>query len=165
MSNAASAPSRIQAGSRGGGSTFTRTYASELPAAWASRIRRPSSTAGGIVTSILRRFQTSPTPTHAGQCAETLRPLPRHSGHGSTLSRRPAPDADTFLQTLRDPTSVSPVLLILLAVAICLLSLAALPRTVVTSPALAEQLTHRRLELALVGTSTLLVVVLAYMIF
>ena len=70
-----------------------------------------------------------------------------------------------FTQTLRDPTSVSPVLLILLAIAICLLGLAALPRPVVASPVLAEHLTHRRLELALAGTSTLLVVVLAYMIF
>ena len=70
-----------------------------------------------------------------------------------------------FTQTLRDPTSVSPVLLILLAMAICLLGLAALPRSVVASPVLAEQLTHRRLELALAGTTTLLVVVLAYMIF
>ena len=70
-----------------------------------------------------------------------------------------------FTQTLRDPTSVSPVLLILLAIAICLLGLAALPRSVVASPVLAEQLTHRRLELALAGTTTLLVVVLAYMIF
>jgi hypothetical protein len=70
-----------------------------------------------------------------------------------------------FTQTLRDPTSVSPVLLILLAFAICLLGLAALPRSVVASPVLAEQLTHRRLELALAGTTTLLVVVLAYMIF
>ncbi|MDX6517451.1 MAG: hypothetical protein QOF50_297, partial [Gaiellaceae bacterium] len=70
-----------------------------------------------------------------------------------------------FAQTLRDPTSVSPVLLILLAIAICLLGLAALPRSVVASPVLAEQLTHRRLELALAGTTTLLVVVLAYMIF
>jgi hypothetical protein len=70
-----------------------------------------------------------------------------------------------FAQTLRDPTSVSPVLLILLAIAICLLGLAALPRSVVASPVLAEQLTHRRLELALAGTATLLVVVLAYMIF
>jgi hypothetical protein len=70
-----------------------------------------------------------------------------------------------FAQTLRDPTSVSPVLLILLAIAICLLGLAALPRSVVASPVLAEQLTHRRLELALAGTTALLVVVLAYMIF
>jgi hypothetical protein len=70
-----------------------------------------------------------------------------------------------FAQTLQDPTSVSPVLLILLAIAICLLGLAALPRSVVASPALAEQLTHRRLELALAGTTTLLVVVLMYMIF
>ena len=70
-----------------------------------------------------------------------------------------------FTQTLRDPTSVSPVILILLALAICLLGLAALPRSVVASPDLAEQLTHRRLELALAGTTTLLVVVLAYMIF
>jgi hypothetical protein len=70
-----------------------------------------------------------------------------------------------FAQTLRDPTSVSPVLLILLAIAICLLGLAAVPRSVVASPVLAEQLTHRRLELALAGTTTLLVVVLAYMIF
>jgi hypothetical protein len=69
-----------------------------------------------------------------------------------------------FAQTLQDPTSVSPVLLILLAIAICLLGLAALPRSVVASPALAEQLTHRRLELALAGTTTLLVVVLTYMI-
>jgi hypothetical protein len=70
-----------------------------------------------------------------------------------------------FAQTLQDPTSVSPVLLILLAIAICLLGLAALPRSVVASPALAEQLTHRRLELALAGPTTLLMVVLTYMIF
>jgi hypothetical protein len=70
-----------------------------------------------------------------------------------------------FAQTLQDPASVSPVLLILLAIAICLLGLAALPRSVVASPVLAEQLTHRRLELALAGTTTLLVVVLTYMIF
>ena len=70
-----------------------------------------------------------------------------------------------FAQALQDPTSVSPVLLILLAIAICLLGLAALPRSVVASPVLAEQLTHRRLDLALAGTTTLLVVVLTYMIF
>ena len=69
-----------------------------------------------------------------------------------------------FAQALQDPTSVSPVLLILLAIAICLLGLAALPRSVVASPGLAEQLTHRRLDLALAGTTTLLVVVLTYMI-
>ena len=70
-----------------------------------------------------------------------------------------------FVQALQDPTSVSPVLLILLAIAICLLGLAALPRAVVASPVLAEQLMHRRLDLALAGTTTLLVVVLTYMIF
>jgi hypothetical protein len=69
-----------------------------------------------------------------------------------------------FARALQDPTSVSPVLLILLAIAICLLGLAALPRAVVASPSLAEQLTHRRLDLALAGTTTLLAVVLTYMI-
>lgn len=70
-----------------------------------------------------------------------------------------------FVQAIQDPTSVSPVLLILLAIAVCLLGLAALPRSLVASPVLAEQLTHRRVELALAGTTTLLVVFLAYMIF
>jgi hypothetical protein len=116
--------------------------------------------------------------SETGSFASIFRPLagtvPARSG-GTKLAAgapasRPSPrkggvlGAD-FTQTLRDPTSVSPVLLILLAIAICLLGLAAIPRSVVASPVLAEQLTHRRLELALAGTATLLVVVLAYMIF
>jgi hypothetical protein len=94
----------------------------------------------------------------SGQTAIAAPKSPKPRGRGGVLG------AD-FTQTLRDPTSVSPVLLILLALAIALLSLAALPRTVVASPALAEHLTNRRLELALAGTSTLLLVVLAYMLF
>jgi hypothetical protein len=70
-----------------------------------------------------------------------------------------------FTQPLRDPTKgANPLILLLLAVAIGLLALAALPRTVVASPVLAEQLTNRRLELALAGSATLLVVVLAYLL-
>jgi hypothetical protein len=71
-----------------------------------------------------------------------------------------------FTEPLRDPTQgANPLVLVLLALAIGLLALAAVPRTVVASPVLAEQLTNRRLELALAGTATLLVVVLAYLLF
>ena len=86
------------------------------------------------------------------------------TGSKSDLSRLGGILGANFAQALQDPTSVSPVLLILLAIAICLLGLAALPRSVVASPVLAEQLTRRRLDLALVGTTTLLAVVLTYMI-
>ena len=109
-------------------------------------------------TAAISRTVGSPSRAHETKLAIGApgpRPTPRKGG---------VLGAD-FTQTLRDPTSVSPVLLILLAIAICLLGLAALPRSVVASPVLAEQLTHRRLELALAGTTTLLVVVLAYMIF
>ena len=82
----------------------------------------------------------------------------------STLSRLGGILGANFAQTLHDPTSVPPVLLMLLAIAICLLGLAAVPRSVVASPVLAEHLTHRRLELALAGTTTLLAVVITYMI-
>jgi hypothetical protein len=114
----------------------------------------------------------------SGSVASISRPIatpaPARSGGTKLATGAPASKASPrrggvlgadFTQTLRDPTSVSPVLLILLAIAICLLGLAAVPRSVVASPVLAEQLTHRRLELALAGTTTLLVVVLAYMIF
>jgi hypothetical protein len=82
----------------------------------------------------------------------------------SKLSRLGGLLGANFAQTLQDPTSVPPGLLMLLAIAICLLGLAAVPRSVVASPVLAEHLTHRRLELALAGTTTLLAVVITYMI-
>ena len=101
---------------------------------------------------------TLPAPSDATELAE------RASASRPALSRLGGILGANFTQTLRDPTSVPPALLMLLALAICLLGLAALPRSVVASPALAEQLTHRRLELALAGTTTLLVVVVFYMI-
>lgn len=118
-----------------------------------------SSDSSGSSASASRPISARPAASSAGTKLATGAPASKAS------PRRGGVLGADFTQTLRDPTSVSPVLLILLAIAICLLGLAALPRSVGASPVLAEQLTHRRLELALAGTSTLLVVVLAYMIF
>ena len=101
-------------------------------------------------------------PTPAGSAGTKL--AAGATASKSDLSRLGGILGANFAQALQDPTSVSPVLLILLAIAIFLLGLAALPRSVVASPVLAEQLTRRRLDLALVGTTTLLAVVLTYMI-
>jgi hypothetical protein len=65
---------------------------------------------------------------------------------------------------LTDPTSVSPIFFPFLAVAMALLALAALPRGAVPTSSAAALLTRRRLELALAGTGTLFVVVLAYLL-
>ena len=142
----------------------------------AGRAPTPGEVASARATDACAAWNASGSARFAAWILRPIAPtLPAQSGGtkleaGANASR---PDLSRFggilganvAQALQDPTSVSPILLILLAIAICLLGLAALPRSVVASPMLAEQLTHRRLELALAGTTTLLAVILTYMIF